>query len=266
MILSGPYFPSHEQNRLAHEGDVVAARESFLASRPSNLAFLLRRRYAWMDEFLEGRKVALELGAGAGFSKEILRHRDLVLTDYEKRPWIDQQVDALALPFEPSSVDAVVCSHMIHHLASPTKLFHDLHRVLKPGGVVLIQEINTSLLMRLLLRLTRHEGWSYDVDVFDAKAVANDPRDPWSANCAIPQMLFADAARFEARFPGFRVRKNDLNEVLLLPLSGGVIAKARTINLPFRLLRLIDRLDSTLVRLFPSVVALGRSVVLEKRA
>ena len=35
--------------------------------------------------------------------------------------------------------------------------------------------------MRFLLRLMRHEGYSYDVNVFDENCVCNDPADPWSA-------------------------------------------------------------------------------------
>ena len=78
----------------------------------------------------------------------------------------------------------------------------------------------------------RHEGYSYNKDVFNEKNLANDPSDPWSANCAIPEMLFKDHVKFEKEVP-FKVIHNKLNEFLLLPLSGGVIAKSKTINLPF---------------------------------
>ena len=88
----------------------------------------------------------------------------------------------------------------VHHIAQPMKFFQDLKKVLKPGGLVLINEIHTSLIMRLLLKVMSHEGWSYDVDVFDKETVANDPRDPWSANCAIPQLLFRE---------GFKVAGDD---------------------------------------------------------
>src|SRR4051812_34905436 len=92
------------------------------------------------------------------------------------------------------------------------KFFAGARSKLKPYGMILIQEINTSLMMRALLRVMRHEGWSYEVDVFDETAVANDPKDPWSANCAIPQMLFDDERRFLANVPGFRIELNQPNE------------------------------------------------------
>jgi hypothetical protein len=110
----------------------------------------------------------------------------------------------------------------------------------------------------------RHEGWSYEVNVFDKNEVANDPSDPWSANCAIPEMLFQDKQYFEHNLPQFRVVHNELTECLIFPLSGGVIARSPTILLPVVILKMIDKLDQLLIKLFPTVFALGRKVVLQK--
>jgi hypothetical protein len=63
-------------------------------------------------------------------------------------------------------------------------------RKLKPGGRIIIQDIYTSTIMKVALRVMRHEGWSEEVNVFDRAAVCNDPDDPWSANCSIPKLLF----------------------------------------------------------------------------
>jgi len=111
----------------------------------------------------------------------------------------------------------------------------------------------------------RHEGWSYDVDVFDEKAICNDPRDPWSGNNAIPELLFRNPDYF-SKVTGPHVIENNFSECLLFPLSGGVTAKSKTIQLPVRLLALIDSLDKFLVWLAPSIFALGRSIVLKKNA
>jgi len=265
-MLSHAYFPSHAENRMESEGDLVAARDVFLKRRPNNLTALLRLRYSWMNRYLEGRERVVELGAGAGFSKFFLNAPQLILTDYEQYPWIDQAVDALHTPFEDRSVDVVIASHMIHHLASPMKFFREMRRILKSSGRILIQEINTSLLMRVLLRIMRHEGWSYAVDVFDENVIANDPSDPWSANCAIPELLFRDSDRFENAVPWFKVELNRVCECLLFPLSGGVIAKTKTVNLPKPILSLVEGMDSLLVRGCPGLFALGRSVVLRANA
>lgn len=266
ITLRGPYFPARDENRMQHVGDVARARQAFLRDRPNNLRYLLRKRYAWMNRFIKKGDTVVELGAGAGLSKEFIQAEDLLLTDVTKHPWIDQVVDALAPPFPDESLDVVICSHMMHHMAKPTVFLQRIRAKLKPSGYLLVQDVHTSLLMRLLLRLKRHEGWSYDVDVFDPHSTANDPADPWSANNAIPELLFCDRAQFEQRVPGYKVIENRLCECFLFLLSGGVIAKSPTVPLPTCLLKLVDILDTVLVTLLPRVFALGRSVVLQRTA
>jgi len=264
-MLRGTYFPNHKENLMKYESDVETARFDFFSKRPNNLTFLLRNRYKWMNKYIQKNNRVLELGAGAGFSKEFIKQGKLEITDIVKYPWIDRVVDAL----NPSgigkkeSVDIFICSQMIHHLSSPINFFQIINEYLKPGGYILIQEPHTSLLMRIILRIMRHEGWSYDVDVFDEEAICNDPRDPWSANNAIAELLFQNPDYF-SKVTGLEVVKSNFCECLLFPLSGGVTAKSKTIQLPLYLLSMIDRLDKFLVWLAPSFFALGRSVVLKK--
>lgn len=63
-MLKGTYFPAHEENRMAHEGDVEGARQRFLQERPRSLTCLLRQRYSWMNDYLLGRIAVIELGMG----------------------------------------------------------------------------------------------------------------------------------------------------------------------------------------------------------
>ena len=263
-MLKGSYFPKHEDNRMAHEGNVELARARFFRDRPAGLIHLLRQRYAWMNKYLAGRKTIVEFGAGAGFSKEFLDCPNLMLTDLVKWPWIDMVVDALNPPFDDGSIDAIICSHMIHHLSSPVRFFNIVRSKLKAGGILLIQDLHTSLMLRVLLRIMRHEGWSYDIDIFDETAIANDPTDPWSANCAIPELLFRDEAAFAKQIPNFKFLWNSLNECFLFPLSGGVIAKTRTIPLPSGVYKMVQGIDRLLVCTMPDIFALGCSVALEK--
>ena len=263
-MLRGTYFPKHEDNRMKSEGDLSRARKVFFETKPTNLHFLLSKRYSWMNAYLEPQQKVIELGSGAGFSQEFITKAPLILTDFNKTEWVAEKVDALNTPYADSSIDVVICSHMIHHLATPHKFFSEMNRILKPGGKILISEINTSLIMRILLRLMRHEGWSYEVDVFDKAVIANDPSDPWSANCAIPELLFSKPTVFEKVFPSFKVTRNRLVEFAIFPLSGGVIAKTKTIPLPRFALQLIHLVDRFLIALMPQVFALGREVVLEK--
>lgn len=265
-LLRGPFVPAAAENHMKHVGDVRRARENFLERRFRNLDALLHQRYHWMNEHIRDGETVIDIGCGAGFSQIYIRKGTLVATDYLASPWADVTFDALKLPFAADSIDVFLCSHMIHHLASPISFLESLAVCLRPGGRILIQDLETSLALRILLRAMRHEGWSYDIDVFDPAAVANDPADPWSANCAIPHLLFSDERKFEQALPQLRIRRNELNEFLLFPLSGGVIAKTPVPELPEAALRRVRGIDKALVALMPACFAMGRSVVLEKSA
>lgn len=43
--------------------------------------------------------------------------------------------DALNLPFDDSSFDVVICSHVYEHVPDPVQMFEEIHRVLRPGGI-----------------------------------------------------------------------------------------------------------------------------------
>lgn len=74
--------------------------------------------------------------------------------------------------------------------ANPASFLDNLAVKLKKGGRVIIQDVYTCSLMKLALRIMRHEGWSDEVNIFDRDCICNDPMEPWSANCSIPKLLF----------------------------------------------------------------------------
>ena len=49
-----------------------------------------------------------------------------------------------------------------------------------------MHEVQASLLFCAVLRAMRHEGYSFDVNVFDENCICTDPDDPWAGNNAIP--------------------------------------------------------------------------------
>ena len=263
LFLNGPFSPHHTDNLMHSEGDLSEARENFISRRFRNLDVLLSSRYSWMNDYLsEGQKI-IEIGSGAGFSQLYLK-QTLTLTDATQNSWIEKFIDATDMELDDNSHDVIIASHNIHHFYSPYKFFMECQRVLKPGGVILIQELNTSLMLRFLLKIMRHEGWSYDKDVFDEDAIMNSENDLWSANCAVPEMLFSQASRFNQTFEKLTIERNQLCECFIFPLSGGVIAKTRVPELPKFILDMVLLLDKILIKILPSVFALGRQVVIRK--
>lgn len=264
-FLASTYFPNNKDSLMNNVGDLIAARNRFINQKPNNLLFLLSKRYKWMNKYINEKKNVYELGAGAGFSKFFIKNKNLKITDVSNHDWIDNYVDALELPFEKNSVDIFICSHMIHHLANPYKFLKEAISCLKPKGKIIISDVNTSLTMRLIIRIMRHEGWSYEPDVFSSKTICNDPSDPWSGNCAIPQMLFSNKFNFKKHFPEVDIIHYKLKEFFIFPLSGGVIARTKTINLPTYILSFINIIDFFLIKISKKLFPFGMEVVIQKK-
>lgn len=125
-----------------------------------------------------------------GLSKQFIHNKNLILTDIAEYAWVDRYMDALDIDCPDESVDVFICSHMIHHIANPATFFDNVSKKLKPQGRIIIQDIYTSFLMKAVLRIMRHEGWSDQVNIYDRHTVCNNPDDAWSANCSIPKLMF----------------------------------------------------------------------------
>lgn len=267
MILGKSFSPGPEDNRMGNRGNVAAARRSYYARKSRNLSYLLEHRYAWALPHIDPVKdEGVELGCGIGVTKDFVQARSLLLTDYDHGEWLDvADVDACSTPFADGQFDLVIVQNAIHHLAQPIRLFPEVARILRPGGVFLIRDVKLSLVSRALARLTKVEGYSYDVDVYDHDAVLSDPANQWEANNAIPDLLFDDDFdRFHRQVPEFRVEHQHFDECLLTVTSGGVTHKTVSIPLPEWGLRLLHAIDRWLTGRFPETFAMQRSLVLRK--
>jgi SAM-dependent methyltransferase len=266
MLLGKPYFPRPEDNRYDNDGDVVTARKIFYEKPSKNLLYLLTNRFGWMQDYINPQEsVGIEVGCGIGVTGEFVKAKSLKMTDFGEYDWLDlTNVDAMNTPFQDGELDFVLCSNMIHHLPSPMKFLREMHRIIKPSGYLLVQEVNCSLFMRFVLHLMRKEGYSYDVNVFDENAVLSDPTNPWAANAAIPNLLFDNPSRFHKEISTFRIERDEYSEFLLFFNSGGVTAKTPYIPLPYWALKVVKALDSLLIRFSKNTFALQRSIVLKK--
>jgi SAM-dependent methyltransferase len=264
FFLSKTFIPDAAQNKMSQVDDVAASRADFIRNRPGNLNYLLEKRYSWMNDYIGDQDRGIEVGAGNGVSRLFITKGSYEVTDYADFEWLDRKVDALNMPYEDGSLDFIISSNMIHHLAHPYQFLDECYRVLKPGGKLLIQEIHGSFFLRLILKLMKHEGYNFNVDPFDKSCVCNDPENLWSGNNVLPNLLFDDARKFEESFH-FRIVEQHFSEFFIFPLSGGVTAKTKTIQLPRALLNFFNAIDNLLVSISKDTFALQRRIVLEKQ-
>lgn len=246
------------------EGDVVKARADYAERSSANLYRLLRSRFDWMNEYIAPDSLGADIGCGAGFSALFISCRKLLLTDFSNQDFLDVQgVDALNLPFADHSLDFVVASNMIHHLPVPLRFLDEAKRVLRRGGYLLMHEPQASSLFCLVLRMMRHEGYSFDVNVFDENSICTDPDDLWAGNNAIPRLLFDDHKAFLKARQGWEIVRDEPCECLMFLNSGGVTAKTAYVPLPVPILKGVELMDTILAKLAPNIFALGRRIALK---
>ena len=97
----------------------------------------------------------LECGSGIGNLKSVLPNA--ITSDLFANPWLDRQENIFALSYPDASLSAVVLFDVFHHLQYPGTALHELHRVLKPGGRIILFEPAAGLLGRVVLGLFHHE-------------------------------------------------------------------------------------------------------------
>jgi SAM-dependent methyltransferase len=64
---------------------------------------------------------------------------DYVTGDLEPGPRVEVQLDVTDLPFADAEFDLVICNHVLEHVDDDESGMNELRRVLKPGGMALIQ-------------------------------------------------------------------------------------------------------------------------------
>jgi SAM-dependent methyltransferase len=119
---------------------------SWLRRTPLHPQWLLDSRKSverWAAPHLEG--VILDIGCGDRWLEGLARERGQYLgldslatgaTLYGARP--DLFGDAATLPFANGSIDCVVLLEVLEHLEHPRQALHEIARVLKPGGRLLL--------------------------------------------------------------------------------------------------------------------------------
>ncbi len=102
----------------------------------------------------------LEFGAGTGnFARRLLAERvvsEMTCADILPRPddlpagidWMGADLN-LPLAVPDASFDTIVCIEVIEHLENPRAVFREFHRMLRPGGAVILTTPNQESLRAL---------------------------------------------------------------------------------------------------------------------
>jgi SAM-dependent methyltransferase len=68
--------------------------------------------------------------------------------------------DACALPYPDASFDAAVCVRVLHHFADPGPVLAEIGRILRPGGVLVLEYANKRNLKSIARRILGRQDWS----------------------------------------------------------------------------------------------------------
>ena len=244
-------------------------REKIFHKSNNNLDYLLKKRFNWMKKYLskKNKKIIFELGSGSGCIKKVLKNEKIILTDVISYKWIDKKINMHKMNLGSAyknKVDVFIFNHALHHCPNPAKCLKLINIYLKKGGLILINEPETSFSLKLIQMITRDEAWSYKKNIFNTSKNLFKDNDPWFSNTATAELLFKDEKKFINEFPEYKILKNELSEFFIFLNSGGVNSNILKIPLTTILLNLLNLIDNCLIYFFPRFFALNRSLVLKK--
>lgn len=81
-------------------------------------------------------KVLRETLSEVGFGEYVCG--DLLADGYQYPDWV-QHLDATDIQFDDDTFDVIICNHVLEHIPDDRRAMNELRRVLKPGGVAVLQ-------------------------------------------------------------------------------------------------------------------------------
>lgn len=111
---------------------------------PSTLS-LERHRLLWLyltneTGFFTDKLTVLHFAPEQAFYKRFRKLKNLAYTTTDlNSPLADVKADICNLPFPDNTYDVILCNHVLEHIPDDTKAMQELFRILKPGGMAILQ-------------------------------------------------------------------------------------------------------------------------------
>jgi SAM-dependent methyltransferase len=239
----------------APPGDWISEHRRLWA-RKASLRLVYRAWFAELRAACVPQTSVVELGCGPGFLKEM--YPEVLSTDVVPNPYVDQIVDATALPFADGTVGNFVLLDVFHHLPRPQEFLREAARALRRGGRLVMLEPWVGLAGRVLYRYVHHEDCDLIVD--PAAPWSGAHKDAMAGNAALPYLYFRPGGYLERSGLPLRVLRREALAALPWLLSGGFQPFSL---LPPRALAAAAAFDRLLSR-FPRLTATRCVVVLER--
>ena len=98
------------------------------------------KRIKLRDAKLNSALKVLHFAPEQAFCKLFRNQKNLDYTTTDLfSPLADVKADICNLPFKDNQYDVILCNHVLEHIPDDTKAMQELYRVLKPGGMAILQ-------------------------------------------------------------------------------------------------------------------------------
>ena len=195
--------------------------------------------YKKIDKDLKPGKT-LEIGSGTGNYKQ--SNPNIISSDIVACEWLDKCIDAHNISFSKNTLSNIVMLDVLHHLQNPIKFLNEANRVLKKNGRLIMIEPFPSHFSLLIYKIFHPEPFIFNIDIFSHNHSHRKKKKPWSANQAIPFLLFfKQIDKFNSLFgKKFKIIKKEKFSFLLYPVSGGFEGKQLIPDFLIPLLRIFE--------------------------
>lgn len=169
--------------------------------------------------YLSGDGLQVELGAGVSPMRD--SYPEVLATDIVAAPHLDKVVNAEAMDFPDRSVKVIYGQNCFHHFPHPDLFFHELDRVLVPGGgCILLEPYYGPFASFLYKRLFRTEGFDKTYPSWETPVAG--PMN--GANQALSYIVFnRDKESYEKKYPNLKIVHQEVaGNYLKYLISGGL--------------------------------------------